>query len=196
MKISIMMGSPRKRGNTAQCLVPFCNEWQRLGGTYTLTWLYDQQIAPCRACRGCQKDWSSFSCVIHDGMDAVAADIMDSDIVLLATPIYSWYCTAPMKAMLDRLVYGLNKFYGDQRGPSLWEGKRMAVFTTCGYRPEHGTDLFEEGIRRYCRHSGLHYAGIFSERHLGYNTVFMDEKKAAHAKRFARLLAGESLRMV
>jgi len=28
-----------------------------------------------------------------------------------------------MKALLDRLVYGMNKYYGDKKGPALWAGK-------------------------------------------------------------------------
>lgn len=188
MKFSILMGSPRKHGNTAQCLEPFCDELTKNGAAYTLTWLYDKQIEGCHACRGCQKDWSAFNCVIDDDMTAIAADIMDSDCIVLATPIYSWYCTAPMKALLDRCVYGFNKYYGDEAGPALWAGKKVAVFTTCGYKPEHGADIFAEGIRRYCKHSKLQYAGLFAERHLGYKTVFMDEKKAAHAREFARQL--------
>jgi putative NADPH-quinone reductase len=87
--------------------------------------------------------------------------------------------------MLDRLVYAMNKYYGDERGPSLWKGKTMALITTCGYRPEKGADLFEEGMKRYCRHSGLMYAGMLCERHLGYNTVFMDDEKRRHAEEFA-----------
>lgn len=30
MNISILMGSPRKNGNTAQCLAPFCDELKNL----------------------------------------------------------------------------------------------------------------------------------------------------------------------
>lgn len=188
MKFAILMGSPRKHGNTAQCLEPFCNELKRGGAEYTLTWLYDKTIEGCHACRGCQKDWSDFNCVIDDDMTAIAADIKDSDVIVLATPIYSWYCTAPMKALLDRCVYGFNKYYGDEVGPSLWAGKKVAVFTTCGYKPEHGADIFAEGVRRYCKHSKLQYVGLFAERHLGYKTVFMDEGKAERARAFARQL--------
>ena len=57
---------------------------------------------------------------------------------------------------------------------------------TCGYKPEHGADLIEEGIKRYCKHSKLQYLSMFAERHLGYKTVFMDDKKADHARAFAR----------
>ncbi len=114
--------------------------------------------------------------------------VLDSDLIVLATPIYSWYCTPPMKAVLDRLVYGMNKYYGEAKGPSLWAGKPMALLTTCGYRPEAGADLWQQGMKRYCKHSRLRYLGMLAERHLGYDTVFMDGEKEAHAKVFAQRL--------
>ena len=108
-----------------------------------------------------------------------------ADLIVLATPVYSWYCTPPMKALLDRMVYGMNKYYGEEKGPSLWAGKAVALLLTCGYRPEKGGDLLEEGIRRYCKHSVLRYLGSHSERHLGYATEFMDEEKEERARAFA-----------
>lgn len=45
-------------------------------------------------------------------MEEIFNCILSSDLIILASPIYSWYCTPPMKAALDRLVYGMNKFYG------------------------------------------------------------------------------------
>lgn len=52
-----------------------------------------------------------------------------------------------MKSVMDRLVYGMNKYYGDLEGPYLWEGKKRALITTCGYEIEVGTGVFEEGLR-------------------------------------------------
>ena len=69
---------------------------------------------------------------------------LDCDLLLLASPIYLWSCTAPMKVALDRCIYALCKYYGDEKGPSLWEGKAVAALTTCGYRVEKGADLWEE----------------------------------------------------
>lgn len=131
------------------------------------------------------------SCVIHDDMDAIFESVRSCDLILLASPIYSWYCTAPMKAALDRLVYAMNKFYGGEKGPSLWQGRRVAIITTCGYRCEKGTDLFEEGIKRYCKHSHLTYAGMLAQRHFGYDVPFMDDDKAQQARLFARRLITE-----
>ena len=118
-------------------------------------------------------------------------NLLAADLIVFATPIYSWYCTPPMKALMDRMVYGMNKYYGAEKGPALWAGKSVALLTTCGYRPEKGVDLFEEGLRRYCKHSALRYLGRHAERHLGYGTVFMDGEKEARARAFARELLKE-----
>lgn len=184
----ILMGSPRREGNTAALLAPFCEELTQRGWQCETVWLYEKSIAPCRACRTCQADWAGFGCAIHDDASALFARVLDSGLLVLATPIYAWYCTPPMKALLDRFVYGMNKYYGEEKGPPLWAGKRVALLATCGYPPEKGADLWCEGMRRYCKHSRLHYAGALVERHLGYGTVFMDEGKAERARRFAAAL--------
>ena len=184
--ICILRASPRRYGNTNTLtdLVSAC--WQEAGCSVTEFDLYNMDIRPCTACRACQKDWSTTACAQQDDLQRVFPAVLESDLILLATPIYSWYCTPPMKAALDRLVYAMNKYYGDEKGPSLWKGRSVAMVVTCGYRPQQGADLLEEGIRRYCRHSGLQYAGMLCERHLGYRTEFMDDEKRLHAQAFAQ----------
>lgn len=191
MKCLILMGSPRKAGNTAALLKPFAQAMTDGGAAHEVIWLYDQTINPCVACRVCQADWSKFGCRYDDGMQAVFDKVRACDLLVLATPIYSWYCTPPMKAALDRLVYGMNKYYGEKKGPALWAGKHVALLVTCGYRPEKGADLFEAGMIRYCKHSQLNYAGMLCERDLGYDHVFMDDGKAERARAFAQELQND-----
>lgn len=188
MNVCVLMGSPRKEGNTAALLRPFCEELSKSGAAVEVHWLYDLEIQPCLACRVCQEDWSVFGCAQKDDGQMLFDAILSADLMVLATPIYSWYCTPPMKALLDRMVYGMNKYYGQEKGPSLWAGRSMALLLTCGYRPEKGTDLFEEGMRRYCKHSALHYLGSHAERHLGYGTAFMDADKESRVRAFAQKL--------
>jgi putative NADPH-quinone reductase len=97
-----------------------------------------------------------------------------------------------MKALLDRLMYGMNKYYGEEKGPSLWRGKAVAAIATCGYEPEKGVDLFEEGLKRYCKHSRLRYLGMHVERDPGYKHAFMSEDKAERAAAFARKLLADN----
>ena len=192
MKVCILMGSPRKNGNTNALRIPLQEELERLGHQVSCLWLYDLEIQPCVACRTCQEEFGEMHCAIRDDVPGVAQVILDSDLIVLATPIYSWYCTPPMKALLDRLVYGLNKYYGKTRGPSLWQGKRVAVLATCGYPPEQGADLFQDGIRRYCKHSRLIFAGMLAERHLGYDVPFLDGEKVRRTRAFAQQLSREA----
>ena len=189
MQVCILMASPRREGNTNALRIPFQEELERLGHRVSCRWLYDLDIRPCTACRTCQRDWSGMGCAIRDDVPQLAEEILQCDLLVLATPIYAWYCTPPMKALLDRLVYGLCKYYGEKKGPSLWKGKRVAILTTCGYPPDKGADLFQEGVRRYCRHAQLQYCGMLAERHLGYDIPFMDPEKEQRARAFARTLA-------
>lgn len=188
MKFSVLMGSPRREGNTNAILQPFLDELKGQNHEVDLFRLYDLNITGCIACRTCQKDWDVFGCVFDDDMQEIFDSLLEADHIILACPVYSWYCTAPMKAALDRLMYGMNKFYGEEKGPSLWAGKKVSLIVTCGYRPEKGADLFEAGMQRYCKHSQLIYAGMYAERDYGYKTTFMDDEKAENARHFAQML--------
>lgn len=187
-RVCILMGSPRKDGNTMHLLKPFMDELRQGGCACELIWLYEKEIQPCCACCCCQNDHAAFGCALDDDMQGIAESVLRSDLLVLATPIYSWYCTPPMKAALDRLVYGMNKYYGERKESALWEGKRVALLTTCGYPIEKGADLWESGVRRYCKHSQLRYMGMLAEHDPGYRSVFMDEEKAARAGAFAQEL--------
>lgn len=193
MKCCVLFASPRgKESNTLALLQEWLEGWSDAGHEAQVFSLYDMNISGCRACRGCQSDWERPACVIEDDMQPIFDAVLESDLVLLAAPVYSWFCPAPMKAALDRLVYATDKYYGEKgKGPALLAGKSFAALMSCGYRPEKGTDLFEEAMRRWCKHSGIAWRGLAAERHMGYGTAFMDEEKAAHAREFARRLACE-----
>ena len=187
MRCTVLFASPRgERSNTLALLRPWLETWRRAGHKAEVFSLYGMDIQPCTACRGCQSDWQSPACVKRDDMSFIFDSVLHSDLLLLATPIYSWFCTPPMKSALDRLVYAMEKYYGSAgRGPSLLAGKSVAAITTCGYRPEKGADLFLEAMARWCKHGQLRWLGGLTERHLGYDTDFMDEEKDTRARAFA-----------
>lgn len=184
--MSVLFASPRENGNTASLLAPFIDEVQKNNVDVEKIDLYKKDIKPCIACRNCQKDWSKVGCIIQDDMQEIFEKILKTDYIILATPIYSWFCTAPMKAMLDRLVYGMNKYYGDEKGPAIWAGKKVALLTTYGYPDDKGPNLFEEGMIRYTYHSKLEYLGMLGFRHKSYKIPFMNEEKEAKTREFAR----------
>ena len=185
MRTCVLFASPRgEDSNTLALLRVFLGDWRAAGHEAEVFSLYDLSIAPCRACRACQTDHAAPACAIRDDMEPIFQSILRSDLIVLASPVYSWYCTAPLKAAMDRMIYALCKFYGKEKGPSLLEGKAVAALATCGYRPEAGADLFDEGLRRWCKHGHCRYLGLHAQRHLGYDSPFMSEEKARDVRRF------------
>lgn len=186
MNILVLMGSPRLCGNTAELCKPFMEALKDHGAEVRYVTLADKNIAPCRGCYACQDVAEAYGCPQRDDMAAIVEDIRWADLIVLATPIYAWYCAAPMKAVLDR-HYGLNKYYGSAEG-SLWAGKRVAILATHGYEGAYATDPFEMGVKRLCIHSNLEYAGLFSVRDEDNLASFQAKEAVEGAKAFARKL--------
>ncbi len=188
MKYTILMGSPRHDGNTAALLRPFLEENEKLGIQQETIWLYDQNIQPCVGCKSCQDVVGELGCVHQDDLEEIYHKVLDSDLVVLATPIYSWFCTPPMKAAMDRLIYGGCKYYGAQRQESTLAGRKLMTFATCGYPPEKGTDLWGAALLRWCKHSGMEYLGMYCHRDTGVKEEFMNERVEADVRNYAHAL--------
>ncbi len=188
MNYTVLLGSPRKEGNTAALLGAFLEECSELGVETECIRLYEQNIGPCLGCMACQDILDGPGCVQRDDFERIFHSMAACDVLVLATPIYSWFCTPPMKALMDRAIYAGNKNYGNEKGPALLSGRRVATIVTCGYRPERGADLWESGLKRWCGHGKLEYMGMLCRRDLGRTVPFLDEKKTQAARDFARAI--------
>ena len=185
MKVSILFGSLRNNSNNKLLLQPFITELQNNNVEVDFLTLKDMHIEPCTACWRCQDIFNKPGCPKKDDMEIIYSSVLEADCIVFASPIYSWYCTPPLKAVMDRLVYGLNKYYGTEPGPCLWKNKKLALVTTCGYEIEEGAGVFEEGVKRYAKHSNLHYLGMLAVRDLDSKTEFTNDKAVALAKNYA-----------
>ena len=186
MNVLILMGSPRLRGNTAELCKPFIEELKANGANVRYVTLADKDIRPCRGCYACQEVSAEYGCVQQDEMPV--SDILWADLIVLATPIYAWYCAAPMKNVLDR-HYGFNKYYGSAEG-SLWAGKKVAILATHGYDGAYATDPFEMGVERLCKHSNLTYVGLYSVQDEDNLASFQTKEAISGARAFAKKVLG------
>jgi multimeric flavodoxin WrbA len=123
--------------------------------------------------------------VIHDDVPGLYEAILEADAFFFTTPIYSWYSTTPVKSLMDRLVYMMNKYYGETRGGSTWSGKKMGILTTCGYPDHYGADLFDMGVKRYAKHSELTYIGHYNARDKGKQYAFFTEDDRERLQKYA-----------
>ena len=188
MKYTILMGSPRPDGNTAALLRPFLEENEAMGVQQETIWLYEKNIQPCVGCKSCQDVVGELGCVHKDDFEEIYHKVLDSDLIVLATPIYSWFCTPPMKAAMDRLIYGGCKYYGAKKQNSTLAGRKLVTFATCGYPLEKGTDLWGAALLRWCKHSNMEYLGMYCHRDLGIKEKFMNDRVEADVRSYAHAL--------
>jgi Multimeric flavodoxin WrbA len=186
MRICVLMGSPRLNGNTAELVKPFIEELEVNGVQAVYITLADKSISPCRSCYVCQDVSGEYGCVQADDMQNIVSEIVKSDCFILATPIYTWYCSAEMKIVLDRF-FGMNKYYRSGKG-SLWKGKKCAIIATHGYDVQYAAEPLVTGIRHLCEHSSMDYLGMYSVRDIDDKASFQTPEAMDGAREFARVL--------
>ena len=186
MRICIINGSPNRNGNTAEVLKPFRQRLAELGADLDEIFLKDYDVAPCLGCYACQDVQGEYGCVQKDDAEEIWRRAGQADLLVLATPIYSWYCTAHMKALLDR-HYALNKYYRSAEG-QLIPRLSVALLTTHGYKADYANEPFETGIQRLCRHCHWDYLGLYSVRDIDGLPDMQTPKAVEGAKRFAEEL--------
>jgi multimeric flavodoxin WrbA len=158
MKITTILGSPRKRGNTAavlrrfENLVPTPHQVERINIT-------DYTVKGCLGCDMCQKKLDEPGCAQKDDAVAILNRLIASDVVVYATPLYVWDFSAQMKALLDR-HYCLVK-WKEKGSPSLLEGRRVALLVTCGSSVENNADVIQVVFDREADYAGCTVVGKF-----------------------------------
>ncbi len=191
MKISILLGHVRDNSNTVIVVEQFIEEVKKQGADIDSIIIKDLNIEHCNACWTCQDIFDRPGCPKQDDMHVIYSSVQNSDCIIFASPIYSWYCTPPMKSVIDRLVYGMNKYYGKVEGPCLWEGKLAGLITTCGYDIEAGAGVYEEGLKRYSKHSKLNYIGKLAIRDIDGKAHFSSAASRQTINAYAKKVVEE-----
>lgn len=99
MKILVITGSPRKNGNSNTLADNFIKGAQEAGHTVVRFDSAFKNVHPCIACNKCGMNGQ---CVFRDDFEFVKANIIDSDAVVFATPMYYFGISAQIKAVIDR----------------------------------------------------------------------------------------------
>jgi len=112
-------GSPRKGGNTDQCLqetLRACSE----KCTTELVNLANMEIAECNGCNRCKKEGTKkLPCPAHDDdMTPLYAKLASADGFLFASPVYYGSVTGIMKIFMDRFL----PFYDESDSQSELKG--------------------------------------------------------------------------
>ena len=101
MQILTIMGSPRKKGNTAGVLDMVEQELSIRHRVERLA-ITSVNVNGCLGCETCKKVTDRTGCVQKDDAASVFKKIMAADAVIYSSPLYCWDFPAQMKALIDR----------------------------------------------------------------------------------------------
>ncbi|HJW76349.1 MAG TPA: flavodoxin family protein [Thermoleophilia bacterium] len=140
MKILAIGGSPRPRGNSNSLMRIAVESAVERGAAAEVFRVKKMNIQGCDACDGC-KAKPDATCVVEDDMHQIYDRLKACDVLVLATPVYFYYVSSWLKAVIDRL-YGLmgpkvpdhSVDYGLYE-PRVEPGKSYYVITTQEEKP-------------------------------------------------------------
>jgi multimeric flavodoxin WrbA len=132
-KVLILLGSPRKKGNSALLAGKIAEGAESAGASVETVFLHELEIKPCKSCYACQVPGSK-RCAIDDDMQKLFPLMLEADAWVLASPVYWFTMSAQLKLWMDRCfafpAYAENPF----------SGKKIAIAMAYG-----GEDPFDSG---------------------------------------------------
>lgn len=122
-KILIVLGSPRKKGNSATLATKVAQNAIAKGAEVESIYLNGLNLKPCQGCEKCQQE-SFIGCVIKDEMSQLFPKLKDADSIVIASPIYWFNLSAQTKIFIDRLyAVGVKQ-------KNIFKGKNFALILT------------------------------------------------------------------
>lgn len=106
MKILVLNGSPRSNGNTAGMVKTFRQAAEGHGHQVKMFNVCKMNIKGCLACEYCHGKGHG-QCVQKDDMQEIYAELNDTEMLILAAPIYYHGISGQLKCVIDRFYSAL-----------------------------------------------------------------------------------------
>lgn len=144
----VLSGTPHPKGNTAALLAAFLkglkkgNKW-----SVKIVEAYGLKIAPVMESEYTGKKSKK------DAMAPLFEEILNADLIVLATPIYYWGMAAQLKKVWERLF---------ETDYARYKGKSLAIIATGGgdSKKDSGADLVEAQFKNICDYMGMRFKGL------------------------------------
>jgi multimeric flavodoxin WrbA len=144
MKIVCLLGSPRVKGNSAAIANRFCSSAEKLGAEVKTFILNDLEYRGCQACMACKTKLDR--CALQDDLTEVLDAVRETDVLVLASPVYFWDISSQLKTFMDRTYsYLVPDFVTNPKKSRLAPGKKLVFILSQG-NPDRSSypDIFEK----------------------------------------------------
>ena len=114
MKILVLNGSPRPKGNTAAMVNAFKTGAEKNGNEVVVMNIGTMNIKGCVACEYCHTKGAG-ACIQKDDMQNVYPEIASADVIIFASPVYYFGFSGQMETALSKINSSsgsLSSFFG------------------------------------------------------------------------------------
>jgi multimeric flavodoxin WrbA len=142
MKIVSVLGSPCENGNSSTIAKRFCDTAEKLGAEVKTFVLNNLEYRGCQGCMACKSKLER--CALEDDLTEVLEAIRETDVLVLASPVYYWDVSGQTKCFLDRTFsYLVPDFNAKPVKSRLTPGKKLVMILTQN-NPDEGnfTNIF------------------------------------------------------
>jgi multimeric flavodoxin WrbA len=158
MKIACLLGSPRLKGNSATIAKRFCDVATGLNAEVRTFALNQLNYRGCQACMACKTKLDK--CALKDDLAPVLDAVHESEILVIATPVYFGDISSQVKTFLDRTFSFLVPDFHSNPKPSRLTPKKKLVFIQTQGQPDEklfaGIFPRYESIFRWYGFDGFH----------------------------------------
>lgn len=106
MKVLVLNGSPRPQGNTAKMIAAFTEAAEAAGHSVVRFDVCRMNVNGCLACEYCHGKGEG-RCIRKDDMHKIYAELHDTELLILASPIYYHGISGQLKCVIDRFYSAL-----------------------------------------------------------------------------------------
>lgn len=99
--VLILSGSPRKGGNSDLLCDRFAEGAKAAGNAVEKICITEKHIGYCKGCGVCN---TTHRCVQKDDMEAILDKMVNTDVIVLASPVYFYSIDGQLKTLIDRTV--------------------------------------------------------------------------------------------
>lgn len=153
MKILVLNGSPRPNGNTAGMIKVFQTAAEEKGHQVKVMDVCRMNIRGCLACEYCHNKGNG-QCVQKDDMQKIYDELQDTEMLVLASPIYYHGISGQLKCVIDR-------FYASLYPKAPESLRKTAMFLSSG-DPDMYTGAKFSYDGDFLGYLGLEGCGIFT----------------------------------
>ena len=110
MKVLLINGSPREKGNTNIALEIIQEALKEEGIDSEIIWVGNKPVSDCIACGTCHKNGGG-KCVFNDIVNVINEKAKDADGFIFGSPVYYAHPSGRILNVLDRMFYSGKKYY-------------------------------------------------------------------------------------